>query len=137
MEGKTSGEDNIPPEVLKRCDLDNIVMNFCNDALLEGKKPRSQWSILNIAPIPKSGDLSIGSNYRGISLSFIVTQTYNRMILNRIRQELDKHLRTKQNGFWVGKTTVGHILALGRLIEEVKANNLPAVVTFIDFRKAF
>ena len=47
---------------------------------------------------------------------------------------LDDHLRINQNGFRVGRTTVGHILAL---IEGVKTNNLPAVVTFTDFRKAF
>ena len=136
VEGKSCGEDNIPPEVLKRCNLDDIVLDFCNGALLKGKKP-SQWSILNIVPIPKSGDLSIGGNYRGISLSSIVAKTYNRMILTRIRPELDRHLRTNQNGFRVGRTIVGYILALRRLIEGVKANNLPAVVTFIDFRKVF
>ena len=59
------------------------------------------------------------------------------MILNRIGPELDRHLRTNQNGFRVGRSTVGHILALRRLIEGVKANNLPAIITFIDFRKAF
>ena len=84
VEGKSCGEDNIPPEVLKRCDLDDIALDFCNYALLKGNKP-SQWSILNIVPIPKSGDLSIGGNYRGISLSSIVAKTYNRMILNRIK----------------------------------------------------
>ena len=137
MEGKASGEDSIPPEVLKRCDLNDIVLDFCNDALLEGKKP-SQWSVPNNVPIPKSGDLSIGGNYCGISLSSIVAKTYNRMILNRIRPELDiKHLRTNQNGFRVDRTTVGYILALRRLIEGVQANNLPVIVTFIDFRKAF
>ena len=111
-------------------------MDFCNEALLKGKKP-SQWSVLNIVPIPKSGNLSLGGNYRGISLSSIVAKTYNRMILNRIRPELDQHLRTNQNGFRVGRTTAGHILALRRLIEGVKANNLTAVITYIDFRKAF
>ena len=35
----------------------------------------------------------------GISLSSTVEKTYNRMILNRIRPELDEHLRTNQNGF--------------------------------------
>ena len=84
-ERKTSAEDNLPPEVLERCDLDDIVLDFCNDALLEGKKP-SHWSILNIEPIPKSGDLSIGGNYSGIRLSSIVAKIYNWMILNRIRQ---------------------------------------------------
>ena len=91
--------------------MDNIILDFCNDALLNGKKP-DQWSILNIIPIPKSGDLSLGGNYRGISLSSIVAELYNKMILNRIRPELDIHLRANQNGFRVGRTTVGHILIL-------------------------
>ena len=108
----------------------------CNDALLKGKKP-DQWSILNIIPIPKSGDLSLGGNYRGISLSSIVAKLYNKMILNRIRPELDTHLRANQNGFRVGRTTVGHILALRRIIEGIRSNNLPAIITFIDFKKAF
>ncbi|XP_030839582.1 uncharacterized protein LOC115923289 [Strongylocentrotus purpuratus] len=136
VEGKSFGEDGIPPEVLKRCDLDEIILSFCNNALINEEKPH-QWSILNIVPIPKSGDLSQGGNYRGISLSSIVAKTFNRLILNRIRPVLDSHLRTNQNGFRVGRTTVGHILALRRLIEGVKENQLPAIITFIDFRKAF
>ena len=32
---------------------------------------------------------------------------------------------------------MGHILALRRLMEGIKSNNLPAIITFIDFRKAF
>ena len=122
--------------MLKRCDMDNIILDFCNDALINGNMPE-QWSILNIVPIPKSGDLSLGGNYRGISLSSIVAKLYNKMILNRIRPELDMHLRTNQNGFRVGRTTVGHILALRRIIEGIRSNNLPAVLTFIDFKKAF
>ena len=94
MEGKSSGEDNIPPEILKRCDLDDIVLGFCNEALVNREKP-SQWSILNIVPLPKSGDLSLGGNYRGISLSSIVARTHNRMILNRIRPELDEYLKNQ------------------------------------------
>ena len=42
------------------------------------------------------------------------------MILKR--PELDKYLRNKQNGFRVGRTTVGHTLTLTRLIEGVKFN---------------
>ena len=136
MEGKSSSEDNILPEVLKRCDIDDIVLGFSSDALVNREK-LSQWSILNIVPIPKYGDLSLGGNYRGLSLSSIVAETYNRRILNIIRPELDEHLRTNQNGFRVGRTTVGHTLALRRLIEGMKANNLSAIITYIDFRKAF
>ena len=62
-------------------------------------------------------------------------KTFNRMVLNRIRPVLDPLLRT-QNGFRE-RTTVGQIIALRRIIEGVKNKNLPAVMTFIDFRKAF
>ena len=50
---------------------------------------------------------------------------------------MDEHLRTNQNGFRVRRSTVGHILALRRLIEGVKAKNLTSIITFIDFCKAF
>ena len=76
-EGESCGVD----EILKRYNIDDIILYFCNKALLDKMKPK-QWSILNIIPIPKKGDLSLGSNYRGISLTSLVAKTYNRMILN-------------------------------------------------------
>ena len=36
-----------------------------------------------------------------------------------------------------GRSTVGHILALRRIMEEAVIHNLPLMVTFVDFRKAF
>ena len=36
-----------------------------------------------------------------------------------------------------GRSTVTQILALRRIIEEVKKNNMEAVLCFIDFKKAF
>lgn len=62
---------------------------------------------------------------------------YNRMILNWIRDAIDPHLRDNQNGFRKTRTTIGQILALRRIIEEVKKYNLTAVLCFIDFQKAF
>ena len=135
-EGKACGEDNITPGVIKRCSLDKEILDFCNDALMRVRKP-DQWSIMNIIPIPKTGDLSKGSNYRGFSLCSIIAKTYNRMILNRIRPAIDPLLRTNQNGFRPSRTTTSQILALRRIIECVKENNLPAVITFIDLKKAF
>ena len=92
---------------------------------------------MKLIPIPKKGDLSLGSNYRIISLTSLVAKTYNCMILNIIRPHLDWHLRTNQNGFRSGRTTTSQILALRRLIEGVKDKNLEAILIFIDFKKAF
>ncbi|KAJ4929967.1 hypothetical protein JOQ06_018983 [Pogonophryne albipinna] len=130
-EGKSAGPDGIPPGVLKYCDLDDLILDFCNLALLHNRQP-DIWSLSNIIPVPKAGDL-----YRGIRLTCITAKVYNRMILNRIRHAIDPHQRENQNGFREGRTTAAQILALRRMIEEVKKDNLTAVLCFIDFKKAF
>ena len=42
------------------------------------------WHQSQIIPMPKKGDLSLVTNYRGISLMSIAAKLYNKMILNRI-----------------------------------------------------
>jgi hypothetical protein len=66
-----------------------------------------------------------------------MAKTFNRMLLNRIRNKIDPHLRQNQNGFRQQRSTSGQVLALRRIIEEIKNHDLPAVITFIDFKKAF
>ena len=90
-----------------------------------------------VIPVPKSGHLTVTDNYRGISLTCILAKMFNRMMLNRLRPAIDPLLRNNQNGFREGRSTTSQILALRRIIEEVKLNNLSAVITFIDFKKAF
>ena len=99
-------------------------------------KPQ-QWSEINLIPVPKSGDLSDTSNYRGISLAPIVAKLVNKMVLNRIQPKIDDHLRPNQNGFRPGRTTTAHILALRRLIEGVRSHNQKALILYVDFKKAF
>ena len=136
VEGKACGDDGIPPEVLKRVDIDEIILEFCNEALCEGQVP-TQWKTCNIVPVPKKGDLTKTDNYRGIALTSIVSKTLNRMILNRIRPSVEELLRDNQNGFRQGRSTTTHILALRRILEGAQAKNLTAVMLFIDFKKAF
>ena len=137
-EGKAYGDDSISPEVLKRCDLDEIVLGFCNGAL-EGKGIPEQWTVSNIIPVPKKGDLSKPGNYRGIALTSIVAKTLNRMILHRIRPYVETKLLDSQNGFREGRstTTTSHILTLRRILEGARRKQLPVAMAFIDFVKAF
>ena len=135
-EGKASGEDGISAEVMKRVDLDDITLKFYNDPLCGGDLP-DQWKTSIIIPIPKKGDLTKTDSYRGIALTSIPGKILNRMILNRIKPPLEKILRRHQNGFRPGRSCASHILALRRILEGAAAKNLPAVMTFVDFRKAF
>ena len=134
--GKIAGEDGIMPEVLKYVPIDEIVLDIINKSYINSEQS-DQWNISNIVHVPKSGDLTKADNYRGISLTSIMAKTYNRMILNRIRPVLDPLLRPNQNGFRQKRTTVGQILAIRRILDGIKDTNLPAIFTFIDFKKAF
>ena len=127
--------DGIPIEMWKTGCLDEELLETCNKTF-HGDVP-GIWLRGGILPFPKKGDLGVTSNYLGITLSPAGAKVYNRMILNRIRLHLDPKLRIYQNGFRPGRPTVTQILTLRRMLEGVKSKNLPAVLTFIDFQKAF
>ena len=135
-EGKAFGEDGVAPEILKRVDIDDLILDFCNKALIDSEIP-DQWKHLNIVPVPKKGNLSKVDNYRGIALTSIVSKTLNRMILNRIKPAMEKILRINQNGFREGRSTTSHILCLRRILEGARDRNLSALILFVDFKKAF
>ena len=132
---KAPGLDEIPAEVWKTGILNRPLLDVCNK-MLKGEKP-SIWTKSIIIPLPKKGDLSVPPNYRGISLTPIAAKIYNKLLLNRIRPHIEPMLRKNQNGFRPNRSTTAQILALRRLVEGIKMKNLPAVLTFVDFKKAF
>ena len=81
--GKAAGPAGIPPEVLKYCDLKETVLQYANKLLMTLDRP-NQWSESNLVPIPKDINLSQVSNHRGISLSQIMLEVVNRMILGTL-----------------------------------------------------
>ena len=105
--------------------------------MLEGSGKSELWSKSIINPVPKKGDPSEPQNYRGIALIPTAAKIYNRVLLNRIRPHLEPLLRTNKNWFQPGRSTFAQILTLRRFVEGIKAKNLTAVLTVVDFKKAF
>ena len=134
--GKATRLDNIPGDVWKSNSLLDELLTLCNKTFNTGTCPTIWCKAANI-PIPKKGDLINRQNYRGISLIPVAVKIYNKMLLNRLKPQLEKILRANQNGFRQRRSTTGQILALRRIIEKVKINDIPAVLDFINFRKAF
>ena len=51
----------------------------------------------------------------------------------RLRQKIEPILRKNQNGFRPGRSTLGQILTLRRIIEEITHCNKTAALIFVDF----
>ena len=132
----TYGHDGIPSLLYKCVDLNNILLPLFNNMLATGKAPE-ELLVTAILPIPKGVKKFCPENSRGISILPVATKIYNRLLLNRIRSHIEPRLRYNQNGFRPGRGTREHILALRRIIEEAINFQLPCVISFIDFSKAF
>ena len=133
---KAFGPDNIPAIIWKDEIFHELLLKLCNHTFSTLQAPKI-WHRSQIIPMPKKGDLSLVTNYRGISLMSIAAKIYNKMILNRIVPFVDPLLRKNQNGFRRGRSTLSQILCLRRIIEECKLSNRDLALVFVDFSKAF
>ena len=134
--GGSVGVDCIPLEIWESPQFSSYLLELCNIGLTEHIKPE-QWSKSAIKPIPKKLSASLVSDHRGISLNTIASKLYNKMLLNRIQPHVDPLLSWTQCGFRKSRSTLSNILALRRIIEGLKDQNLPLALLFIDFSKAF
>ena len=136
MKNKALGPDKIPVILWKDPLFHQLLLDLCNFAFSNHISP-SIWLESQIIPIPKKGDLTLPTNYRGISLLSIAAKLYNKLILNRLRPKIEPIFRKNQNGFRPGRSTLGQILTLRRIIEEITHCNKTAALIFVDFSKAF
>ena len=133
---KAFGPDNIPALLWKDEHFSTLLLNLCNHTFRSLSPPKI-WRTSQIIPVPKKGDLSLATNYRGISLMSIAAKIYNKLILNRLIPFVEPILRKNQNGFRRGRSTLSQILCLRRLIEESNASKVDLALVFVDFSKAF
>ena len=132
---KAAGLDEIPPEVWKTRQFDDILLRHCN--AVYNQNPIDRWMKGCILPFPKKGDLGLAKNYRGITLTSMAAKIYNALLRNRIEPKIDNILRKNQNGFQRNRSTTSQILTIRRILEGVWAKNLQATLIFVDFTKAF
>ena len=94
----------------------DIIHGFCSE-VYSSLTPPKQWTTSVIIPLPKKGDLSLMTNYRGISLLSIAAKVYNKILFNRIRDYVDPILRKNQAGFRPGRSCAQQIHILRRIME--------------------
>ena len=136
--GKAAGPDGIPAEAIK-ADLElstNILYDILGRIWEKQELPKD-WREGHLVKLPKKGDLTDCSNYRGIMLLSVPGKVLNRVILERIKKAVDSHLRDEQAGFRQNRSCLDQIATLRIIIEQSIEWNASIYINFIDFEKAF
>ena len=95
------------------------------------------WKQGLIVKIPKKGDLTECGNWRGITLRYVPSKVFGRVLIDRIREVVNSKLRDEQAGFRSGRGTVEHIFILRNIIKQVVEWQATLYIKFVDFEKAF
>ena len=136
--GKAAGPDLIPPEALQ-ADIpttSRILQSLFEKIWNEEAFP-DEWKEGHLIKLPKKGDLGNCNNYRGITLLSVPGKVFSRIILQRIKFQVDEKLRDQQAGFWKNRSCADQIATLRIILEQSIEWNSPLLVNFVDFEKAF
>jgi hypothetical protein len=137
-QGKAPGADSISSEMLK-LDPDLIVETIhplLNEVWRSETIPE-KWKDGLIIKLPKKGDLSVCSNWRGITLLNTINKILSIVIHERISIALEPTLRKEQAGFRPGRSCIDHINTLRVIIEQSEELQTPLYLLFVDFERAF
>ena len=134
------GLDTVCTEAIKASFdiVSSFLLKLVNQIFDSGEYPES-WGLGIITPIFKSGDRNQAKNYRGITVSNILSKIYSQILLNRLTKWSEKHefLCKNQFGFQKGKSTSDCIYILHSIITKVLQSQEKLYCIFIDFEKAF
>jgi hypothetical protein len=138
--GKATGQDQIPNEILKFPDVVKTLhslLSLCFDY----RMVPTDWGGAIIHPIHKnrSSDPTIPMNYRGISLSSVIAKLYSGILNQRLIKYLESNniLTDEQCGFRPGRGCDDRLFSLHAVIKKRLEEEQDTFVMFIDFRKAF
>lgn len=136
--GKAAGCDNIPPEAWREGGemSVNALHKLLNTIWNEERVPQD-WKRGHIVKLPKKGDLTRCSNWRGIMLLPIASKILTRVMLNRTADAMDKKLRDNQAGFRKHRSCCDQIATLRIIVEQSMEYNSQLYLVFVDYEKAF
>jgi hypothetical protein len=87
--------------------------------------------------IHNRGTQSKCENYRGITLFPTAYKLFANIIKNRLNEHLEDEMVEEQCGFRKGRSCTDAIFTVQQIIEKRKEHNLPLVLLFIDYEKAY
>ena len=136
--GRAAGPDGIPSEAIK-ADLSTSTKTLHElfGKIWERDEIPDDWKEGYLVKLPKKGGLKECENWRGVMLLSTAGKVPNRIILERLKAELDKRLRDEQAGFWKERSCTDQIATLRIIVKQSLEWNTPVYAIFVDYEKAF
>lgn len=135
---KGPGPDNIPPKFVKTCCKELLLPLYLifNKSLETGMFP-SRWKVAYIIPIFKSGDKTLCSNYRPISILSCFAKLFESLVYEPLYDHLKGHISSSQHGFVRKRSTLSNLLEFKNYLCHVFASGGQSDALYLDFSKAF
>ena len=113
------GQDNLGAEVFKADPqlAADLIQPLLTDIWEEKKLPDDRTEGV-IVKIPKKGALKNCNKSRGITLLSVPSKILAKIIIQRIAETVDQHLRREHAGIWKGKGCTDQIFILRNIIEQ-------------------
>ena len=123
--GKSAGVDNIPAELVQAGGEDVItaLTTIYNKIWQTGEWP-TPWTQSVVITLPKKGNLQQCQNYQTISLIGHSSKVMLKIILNRLKPQVEKIMAEDQAGFRAGRSTTEQILNL-KILSEISPAPAP------------
>ena len=136
---KTPGSDGLPAEFYKMFwnDIADFLLGSINYAYETGQLSVSQKRGI-IKLIPKKGtEPYLVKNWRPVSLLNCDYKLATKAVANRLKLVLPKLIDNDHNGFLKGRFIGENIRLIDSVINFTAAKNIPGLLVFLDFEKAF
>ena len=137
---KSPGPDCIHPRILKELSEYLLVplRILFTRSLSEGVLPNS-WKISHVIPIFKGAKRSCASNYKPVSLTYIICKMLESLIWDAlIKHLLDNNLLVEyHHGFIWGRSCVTQLLKIMDTSTEILDEGYDVDIAYLDYRKAF
>ena len=137
--GKSPGNDGLPSEFYKTfwSDISEPLLKALNYGFEIGQLSVSQRrGIIKLIP-KKSEELYYIRNWRPLTLLNCDYKIAAKAIVNRLKAHLSKLINNDQSGFIKGRFIGENIRLIDSLINYAATKNIPGLLLFLDFEKAF
>ena len=137
--GKTPGVDGIPIEFYKIFwpFIGEFLVASFNEAFDKKEMSSSQKQALITLIEKKDKDRNYLENWRPISLINVDAKIASKVIAARIIKVLPEIIHTNQTGYVKGRFIGEAARSMIDVMEYTKQQNIPGILLFIDFEKAF